>query len=320
MKWLTVKQAAKRLSLNTDEARDLILQRLPERTARRLADGVTIGERPYASNLLNWADDEGNVFTTLNNGGTLRLGQIVVEADALVSLAQDFDCEDGDAPAKAAPTEATDFRQEGGHQDSTCDDWTVQARAIADELDAIDATAKSHDSLTNIADRVEARMRERGVHGPRGPLTGKTILREGDVAREQPIPESQTDEGHRKRRIELIEEEERARLRVRDEWQRERQGTVGEADQDSRPELTPMKRKAIIERLGRRYPALESAVDRPEEWAKACRVPKEASPDGKQGWYYLERIEAECRTRYGGAAPTPAADLSLAGQLHDINR
>lgn len=145
-------------------------------------------------------------------------------------------------------------------------------------------------------------------------------LREGDVAREQPIPESQTDEGHRKRRIELIEEGERARLRVRDEWQRERQGTVGEADQDSRPELTPMKRKAIIERLGRRYPALASAVDRPEEWAKACRVPKEASPDGKQGWYYLERIEAECRTRYGGAAPTPAADLSLAGQLHDINR
>ncbi len=178
MKWLTVRQAGKRLSLDADEARDLILQRLPEFTARRLADGLTIGERPYAANLLNWADDDGNVFTTLKNGETLRLGQIVVDADAVGSLARDFDCVDDNAPAKAALAETTELRQEGGHQDSTCDDWTVQARAIADELDAIDATAKSHDSLTNIADRVEARMRERGVHGPRGPLTGKTILRE----------------------------------------------------------------------------------------------------------------------------------------------
>lgn len=78
--------------------------------------------------------------------------------------------------------------------------------------------------------------------------------------------------------------------------------------------LTPMKRKAIIERLGRRYPALESAVDRPETWAKACRVPD------RIGWYYLERIEAECRARYGGAAPAPAVDLSPAGQLRSIGR
>jgi hypothetical protein len=78
--------------------------------------------------------------------------------------------------------------------------------------------------------------------------------------------------------------------------------------------LTPMKRAAIIERLGRRYPALTSALDRPEEWAKACRVP------GRSGWYCLERIEAECRARYGGAAPVPAADLSPAGQLRSIGR
>ena len=78
--------------------------------------------------------------------------------------------------------------------------------------------------------------------------------------------------------------------------------------------LTPMKRKAIIERLGRRYDALESALDRPEEWAKACRVP------GRRGWYYLESIEAECRARYGAAAPAHAADLSPAGQLHRIGR
>lgn len=78
--------------------------------------------------------------------------------------------------------------------------------------------------------------------------------------------------------------------------------------------LTQTRRAAIIERLGRRYPALESALNRPEEWAKACRVPNQ------RGWYYLERIEAECRARYGAAAPAHAADLSPAGQLHRIGR
>jgi hypothetical protein len=42
-------------------------------------------------------------------------------------------------------------------------------------------------------------------------------------------------------------------------------------------------------------------------------------PD-RRGWYYLERIEAECRTRYGAASPAPAADLSPAGQLRNIGR
>jgi len=78
--------------------------------------------------------------------------------------------------------------------------------------------------------------------------------------------------------------------------------------------LTPMKLAAIIERLGRRYPTLESALNRTEEWAKECRVP------GRRGWYYLERIEAECRARYGGAAPAPASDLSPAAQLRRAAR
>lgn len=86
--------------------------------------------------------------------------------------------------------------------------------------------------------------------------------------------------------------------------------------------LTPMKRKGVIERFGRKYQALESALNRPEAWAKACRVPKEASPDGKNGWYYLERIESECRARYGGtaSASAPAADWSAAGQLRVVGK
>lgn len=78
--------------------------------------------------------------------------------------------------------------------------------------------------------------------------------------------------------------------------------------------LTEMKRAAVIERLGGKYRALASALDRPEQWATACRVPN------RRGWYYLERIEVECRARYGGAAPAPAVDLSPAGQLHSIAR
>lgn len=89
----------------------------------------------------------------------------------------------------------------------------------------------------------------------------------------------------------------------------------------TKPEvLTPMKRAAIINKLGRKYPALQSALDRPEPWAKACRIPKESSPGGKQGWYYLERIEAECRARYDGTAPAPAADLSAVAQLRCIGQ
>ncbi|AVR89772.1 hypothetical protein Tharo_2891 [Thauera aromatica K172] len=84
--------------------------------------------------------------------------------------------------------------------------------------------------------------------------------------------------------------------------------------------LTPMKRAAIIKRLGRRFEALASALDRPELWAKACRVPEGASPDGKRGWYYLESIEAECCARYGGPSPAAAVDMSPAGQLRAIGK
>lgn len=82
--------------------------------------------------------------------------------------------------------------------------------------------------------------------------------------------------------------------------------------------LTPMKRKGILDRFGRRYPALASALNRPEKWAKECRVPEEETPDGKRGWYYVESIEAACHARYGGTAAPAASvvDLSSAGQLY----
>lgn len=89
-----------------------------------------------------------------------------------------------------------------------------------------------------------------------------------------------------------------------------------DAHQEEAAPLTEKRRAAVIHDLGRRYPALAAALDRPEAWAKACRVPN------RRGWYYLEHIEAQCRARYGGAAPVvaPSADLSPAGQLHRIGQ
>ena len=97
--------------------------------------------------------------------------------------------------------------------------------------------------------------------------------------------------------------------------EQESEPTINEVPhRDQAAEHPQVKRAAIIASLGRRYPALESALDRPEKWAKECRVP------GRRGFYYLERIEAECRARYGGAAPAPAADLSLSWQLRSTSR
>lgn len=57
-------------------------------------------------------------------------------------------------------------------------DWAIQARAIADELDARNAANGAHDSLRSMAGRVAKIMREQKIYGPRGPLTEATILRE----------------------------------------------------------------------------------------------------------------------------------------------
>lgn len=78
----------------------------------------------------------------------------------------------------------------------------------------------------------------------------------------------------------------------------------------------PMKRKAIIEELGRKYPRLESALTRGEEWAKDCRV------TGRGGWYYFDAIEAACHSRYGGNRDSntqfKGIDLSLTGQARAL--
>ena len=68
--------------------------------------------------------------------------------------------------------------QRNSNETESPGDWKVQARAIADEHDAADKKSGCYDSLTNMADRVAKSMREREIYGPRGPLGGKTVLRE----------------------------------------------------------------------------------------------------------------------------------------------
>jgi len=55
--------------------------------------------------------------------------------------------------------------------------WTAEARRIADKLHLRDHP-HAFSSLSDIADRVAADFRERGIKGPRVPLSGGTILRE----------------------------------------------------------------------------------------------------------------------------------------------
>jgi hypothetical protein len=63
-------------------------------------------------------------------------------------------------------------------QSAKQDNWCEVARAIADELDQIDAKCGAHDSKSNIADRVAVEMRKRKIFGPRGPVSANTVLRE----------------------------------------------------------------------------------------------------------------------------------------------
>lgn len=76
--------------------------------------------------------------------------------------------------------------------------------------------------------------------------------------------------------------------------------TSGE-EQNEPPRLTPMRRAAIIDQLERRYSRLKSDFNRPADWVRECAT-------GKRGEYYLEKIEAGCRSKWGnGAAPAPLA-------------
>lgn len=89
-------------------------------------------------------------------------------ADLLASMAE----------VKAIESGQTQKQRKAPPKHSETKSWQEQARQIANELDQRDASVGAHDSITSMAERVAIEMRNRGINGPRGPLSGATIKRE----------------------------------------------------------------------------------------------------------------------------------------------
>lgn len=89
-------------------------------------------------------------------------------ADLLASLTE----------VKAIESGQTQKQRKAPPKHSETKSWQEQARQIANELDQRDASVGAHDSITSMAERVAIEMRNRGINGPRGPLSGATIKRE----------------------------------------------------------------------------------------------------------------------------------------------
>lgn len=68
--------------------------------------------------------------------------------------------------------------------------------------------------------------------------------------------------------------------------------------------LTPIKKGALLKRLGQRYPKLSNAMQANEKDFKDCRVPNAAAPGQKSGFYYLENVEALCAARWKPTDPS----------------
>ncbi len=77
---------------------------------------------------------------------------------------------------------------------------------------------------------------------------------------------------------------------------------VASEEQKEPPRLTHMKRSAIINQLGRRYPSLEADFNRPADWVKGCST-------GKRGEYYLEKVEEACLSKWG-TVNAPASSIA----------
>lgn len=93
-------------------------------------------------------------------------------------------------------------------------------------------------------------MAEAARMGLAGLLASKAIQSPPEFLTGREVPEPLTEEGQRKRRAELAEEDERIRLRVREQWEREQREAVGEADQGQAAPAKP-KRETQAERIGK---------------------------------------------------------------------
>jgi hypothetical protein len=148
--------------------------RLAETWAREHGDKVRYfnsGEielPPFASwlstNGLSPLPDEFVNLAKLSSGtvkvGTLTSQPQAAEADAIVASRRDNEI---DLPVR------------GRNQPAV---WQAEARRVADRLARKDKGASAHSSKGDLGDRVAKELRERGIDGPNGPLSGGTITRE----------------------------------------------------------------------------------------------------------------------------------------------
>lgn len=91
-------------------------------------------------------------------------------------------------------------------------------------------------------------MAEAARMGLAGLLASKAIQSPPEFLTGREVPEPLTEEGQRKRRAELAEEDERIRLRVREQWEMEQREAVGEADQGQ--QAAKPKRETQADRIG----------------------------------------------------------------------
>lgn len=158
-------------------------------TERERAWGLTCKLAAVKASIAEWSMIKPNSVTELEMQES-KLKSFREQAAGLVAelngteQASDADpgmVSSGDdmAPEQAAPPdESSRSGDDGNKSDGANLSWQDHARALADEIDATDEKCDAYDSVTHLADRVAAKLKERGIKGPRGPVAGKTVMRE----------------------------------------------------------------------------------------------------------------------------------------------
>ncbi len=80
------------------------------------------------------------------------------------------------------------------------------------------------------------------------------------------------------------------------------QVTTGKPRADVELKLTPVKKSVLLKELAG-YDKLADAIQANEPEFKECRTLPDDAPGKKGGYYYLEKVEAICRSKWGDAKP-----------------
>lgn len=79
---------------------------------------------------------------------------------------------------------------------------------------------------------------------------------------------------------------------------------LGDGNSDALRTGTPLKKNVLLKQL-REYPELANAMQANDPEFVDCRVPPESAPGKKNGYYYLEKVERVCASRWGRKTNLP---------------